>query len=83
MKSTGIVRKIDGLGRIVIPVELRTELKIGEKDPLEVFTDENMIVLKKYAPHCVFCGEVKDVVTFKGQMVCPSCVKQMGRLYDR
>jgi transcriptional pleiotropic regulator of transition state genes len=60
MKSTGIVRKVDGLGRVVIPVELRKILAIKEKDPVEIFVDEDQIILKKYTPYneCVITGEI-------------------------
>lgn len=57
MKSTGIVRKVDDLGRIVLPIELRRTLDINERDSIEIFVDGNQIVLKKYSPSCIFCGE--------------------------
>jgi len=66
MKSTGIVRKIDPLGRIVLPKELRKTLGINEKDPLEIFVDGESIILSKYEPACIFCWSVKDNVTFIG-----------------
>ena len=66
MKSTGIVRKVDELGRIVLPIELRRTLDIAEKDSLEIYVDESAIVLKKYEPACIFCSNVKGVPT-KGQ----------------
>ena len=62
MKSTGIIRKVDELGRIVIPMELRKSMDIKEKDPLEIFTDQGSIVLKKYSNTCVFCGEGEDII---------------------
>ena len=64
MKSTGIVRKVDELGRIVLPVELRRTMDIAEKDPLEIYVDGNSIVLRKYRPSCIFCDSTKDVRTF-------------------
>ncbi len=79
MKSTGIVRKMDDLGRIVLPVELRRTLEIEEKDPLEIFIDGNTIILKKYQPACIFCGNAKDVFTYKGRNVCPDCIADMGK----
>lgn len=83
MKSTGIVRKIDELGRLVIPKELRRTLDIEEdKDYLEIYTDGNMIVLKKYEPHCVFCDNVNNVVQFNGKNVCNECAEKIGRLYE-
>ena len=78
MKSTGIVRKVDELGRIVLPKELRVTLNINEKDPLEIFVDEDgRIVLKKYEPACIFCNNMDDVTTFKGHSICRECMKKM------
>ena len=78
MKATGIIRKIDELGRIVLPIELRRTLDIGEKDALEIYTDEDTIILKKYQPACIFCGRQKGVTTFKGKNVCPDCIKEIS-----
>ena len=64
MKSTGIVRKVDELGRVVLPIELRRTLEIAEKDPMEVFVDGSTIILKKYEPSCIFCGDARDVTTY-------------------
>lgn len=80
MKSTGIVRKVDDLGRIVLPIELRRTLGIKYTDSLEVFTEDNTIILKKYAPCCIFCGEARDVKAFKGKIICPRCAGEIGRL---
>ncbi|MBQ3181684.1 MAG: AbrB/MazE/SpoVT family DNA-binding domain-containing protein [Clostridia bacterium] len=77
MKSTGIVRKVDELGRIVLPIELRRTLDIAEKDSLEIYVDDNRIILKKYEPTCVFCGSSKDVLTFKGKNICPTCLDEL------
>lgn len=77
MKSTGIVRKVDELGRIVLPIELRRTLDIAEKDSLEIYVDGSSIVLKKYQPACIFCADAKDVVNFKGKNVCPACIKEL------
>lgn len=77
MKSTGIVRKVDELGRIVLPIELRRTLDIAEKDALEIYVDGNMVILKKYEPCCIFCGDAKDIFVFKGKNVCPNCMKEM------
>ena len=77
MKSTGIVRKVDELGRIVLPIELRRTLDIAEKDSLEIYVDGPSIVLKKYQPACIFCDDAKDVVNFKGKNVCPACIKEL------
>ena len=78
MKSTGIVRKVDELGRVVIPIELRRNLDIGIKDSLEIFVDGDQILLKKYAPSCIFCGQAKDVENFKGKNICPTCAKEIA-----
>ncbi|MBO5734337.1 MAG: AbrB/MazE/SpoVT family DNA-binding domain-containing protein [Clostridia bacterium] len=77
MKSTGIVRKVDELGRIVLPVELRRTLDIAEKDSLEIYVDDDRIILKKYEPTCVFCGSSKDVIPFKGKNICPNCLNEL------
>ena len=77
MKSTGIVRKVDELGRIVLPIELRRSLDIAEKDSLEIYVDDNRIILKKYEPTCIFCGNSKDVITFKGKNICPACLSEL------
>ena len=75
MKSTGVVRPIDQLGRIVIPIELRRTLDIEVGDPLEIFVDGEEVILRKYEPGCVFCGNAKYVVEFKGKKVCTNCIK--------
>lgn len=77
MKSTGIVRKIDNLGRVVLPIELRRTFDIEREDPVEIFVDDNYILLKKYQPACIFCGDAKDVVNFKGKNICKSCLAEM------
>lgn len=77
MKSTGIVRKVDELGRVVIPIELRRTLNIAEKDPLEIYVDNDKIILKKYEPACIFCNSADDVQNFKGKLVCKNCIQAM------
>ena len=77
MKATGIVRKVDELGRIVLPIELRRTLDIAEKDPLEIYVDGTAIVLKKYQPSCIFCGESKKVVEFKDKNICQKCLREL------
>ncbi len=77
MKATGIVRKIDELGRVVLPIELRRTLNIDIRDPLEIFVDGDSVVLKPYHPCCVFCGETDDVVTYMGKKICKSCIEQL------
>ncbi len=77
MKSTGIVRKIDNLGRVVLPIELRRTFDIDREDPVEIFVDDNYILLKKYQPACIFCNDAKDVASFKGKNVCQRCLAEM------
>ena len=78
MKSTGIVRKVNELGRIVLPIELRRTLDINERDSLEIYVDGNQIILKKYEPACVFCNSALDVTTFKGKNVCLHCIRELS-----
>lgn len=78
MKSTGIVRKVDELGRIVLPIELRRNLDIEERDALEIYMDGDKIVLRKYEPACVFCGSDQDLVTYREKNVCSACIEAMG-----
>ena len=80
MKSTGIVRNIDSLGRIVLPIELRRTLNIDASKgaPIEIYLDGTFIVLRKYEPNCVFCGSSKKVSEFKGKNVCENCRKELA-----
>lgn len=77
MKSTGIVRKVDSLGRIVLPIELRRVMGIDIKDPIEIFVDDSHIVLGKYQPACIFCDSVSGVSEFKGAKVCSICMSKL------
>ncbi len=77
MKSTGIVRKVDELGRVVLPIELRRTLDIAEKDALEIYVEGNTIILKKYEPACLFCGNARDVIVYKGKSICPDCMREI------
>jgi len=79
MKSTGIIRKVDDLGRIVLPIELRRTLDIAERDELEIFTEDDRIVLRKYEPSCIFCGSDKSLVSYQGKNVCRECIKKMNK----
>ncbi len=79
MKSTGIVRKVDELGRIVLPIELRRTLGIDEKDALEIYVDEHSIMLKKYEPACIFCGSADGVIDFKGKNICEHCLEEIKK----
>ncbi len=80
MKATGIVRPVDPLGRVVIPVELRRTLGIKTDDSLEVFVDGDYIMLKKYEPACIFCGNAKDVEVIHGKNVCKNCIEELKSL---
>jgi transcriptional pleiotropic regulator of transition state genes len=80
IKSTGIVRKVDELGRVVLPIELRRTLGIDEKDALEIYVDEEKIILKKYAPACIFCGSAEGMQQFHGKNVCHECATNLATL---
>ena len=80
MKATGIVRKLDTLGRIVVPMELRRTFDIEIGDPVEIFVDGNNIILRKYQPACIFCSEASDVVSIQGKNVCKRCLEEMKKL---
>jgi len=82
MKSTGIVRKVDDLGRIVIPKELRKTMNIKKKDPMEIFVEKNNIILSKYEKGCLFCGEMGDTFEFEGVTICKKCLKKIN-IYNK
>lgn len=77
MKSTGMTRKVDELGRVVIPIELRRTLQIEEKDPLEIYVDGEKIILRKYEPGCIFCGNADKLRNFKDKNICEDCFNLM------
>lgn len=77
MKSTGVVRQLDTLGRIVIPIELRRTMGIAIKDSLEIFVEGDRIILQKYHPCCIFCGDSSDVTSYKGKLVCRHCLEEL------
>lgn len=79
MKSTGIIRKVDELGRIVLPIELRRTLDIAERDELEIFMEGDRIVLQKFEPSCVFCASSNGLVTYRGKNICHECIRNMGK----
>ena len=81
MKSTGIVRKVDELGRIVLPIEMRRTLDIAEKDAMEIYVEGDGIILRKYQPACVFCDNIKDVVSFQGKNICPDCLEKIKTMF--
>ena len=80
MKSTGIIRKVDDLGRIVLPVELRRTLDIVERDELEIFMEGDQIILRKYEPACIFCASDRELAVYNGRNVCRDCIKNMTEL---
>ena len=79
MKSTGIVRKVDELGRIVLPIELRRTLEINVKDAIEIYVEGNTVILKKYEPACIFCGNAKNVTTYKDKHICADCLEELRK----
>ena len=80
MKSTGIIRKMDELGRVVIPIEIRNQFGISEKDPMEIYVDGSNIVLKKYEPNCIFCGNTKNLIDYNNKLICEECSEKIGEL---
>lgn len=82
MKSTGIVRKVDELGRVVIPIEIRNKFDIAEKDPIEIYVEGSSIILKKFEPNCVFCGSSKDLVEYKDKLICSKCADNLMKLKE-
>ncbi len=77
MKSTGMIRRVDELGRIVIPKEIRGKLEINEKDPIEIYVDGHSIVLKKFEENCVFCGSSRNLVKYKNKVICGKCLENL------
>lgn len=80
MRATGITRRLDKLGRITLPMELRRSMEIGDSDLLEVFVEGNNIVMQKVERGCMLCGQVKDTVAFKAKRVCRNCLKDLHAL---
>lgn len=80
MKSSGIVRRLDELGRIVLPKELRKTLGINKRDSLEIYTQDSMIILKKYEPACIFCDNTDDIVKYQERNICKKCAKELAAL---
>ncbi|HVD65259.1 MAG TPA: AbrB/MazE/SpoVT family DNA-binding domain-containing protein [Gaiellaceae bacterium] len=75
---TGIIRHIDDLGRIVIPIEIRKRFALGEKDPLEISVKDDVILLSKPQTVCVFCGKRSALRKHRGRAVCQSCVSELA-----
>ena len=82
MKSTGIIRKIDELGRVVIPKEIRKKLEINEKDPVEIYVESRSIVLKKVEDGCVFCGKNTNLITYRDKLICKNCLNSIEKEVD-
>ena len=78
MKSTGIIRKVDELGRIVLPIELRRTLDIEERDELEIYMENDRIILQKFEPACIFCGSSRNLVYYRRKNVCRDCIRKMN-----
>ena len=83
MKATGIIRRVDELGRVVIPIEIRNKFNIVEKDPIEIYVNDYSIILKKYEPNCIFCGSTENLVEYKDKLVCDKCSKQLNVLQEK
>ena len=77
MKSTGMVRRVDELGRVVIPKEIRNKLGIEEKDPLDIYIDGFSIVLRKSQSNCIFCGNTKELIEYKDKLICKKCINNI------
>ena len=83
IKSTGIIRRVDELGRVVLPIELRNKFGIAEKDPMEIFVDGSSIILKKYETNCVFCGSSKKLTSYNDKLICSKCLEKLGKLNEQ
>ena len=82
MKSTGIIRRVDELGRVVIPIEIRNQFNIVEKDPIEIYVEGSSIILKKFEPNCIFCGNTKNLLNYNDKLICKNCSKKIGQLEE-
>ncbi len=83
MKSTGMVRRVDELGRVVVPKEIRKKLNIDERDPLEIYVDGRSIVLKKVEHTCVFCGNDKNLIKYKDKLICQNCLNELNSNHEK
>ena len=79
MKATGIIRRVDELGRVVIPIEIRNQFNKIKKDPIEIYVDDSSIILKKYEPNCIFCGSSKKLIDYQGKLICEKCAEKIGK----
>ena len=80
MIPIGVVKRMDRLGRILLPSDLRTAMNIKTDDPFEIFVDSDCIILKKYAPSCMFCNSCESVASFKGKNICATCLKELREI---
>ena len=80
MKATGIIRRVDELGRVVIPIEIRNQFNIAVKDQIEIFVDGSSIILRKFEPNCIFCGNSKNLSSYKDKLICLKCLKKLSEL---
>ena len=80
MKSTGIIRRVDELGRVVIPMEIRNQFNIVEKDPIEIYVDGSSIILKKHEESCIFCGSTKNLSEYKDKLICSKCLQNITKI---
>ena len=80
MKARGIVRRVDELGRLVIPKELRRKIDVMDGDEVEILGGEGCIIIKKYSPACAFCGGDEELVSFKDRKICSDCIREISSL---
>lgn len=80
MKDTGVVRKIDPLGRLVIPIEVRRELGLNENEPVEMYVENKRVIIEKYNPSCLICGETENVKKINEKSICDSCINKIKEL---
>ena len=79
MKALGAVKNIDELGRIVLPIEIRKRLDLARGDGVEIFVEKDRIILKKYEPSCIFCGETEDVINYNDKKICKKCIEELSK----
>ena len=78
MKATGMIRRVDELGRVVIPIEMRNKFGITEKDPMEIYVEGSSIILKKYEPNCIFCNSSKNLIEYESKQICTKCANKIA-----
>ncbi len=80
MKSTGIVRKVDELGRVVLPIEIRRTLDIVERDELEIYLEDDKVIMKRHEPSCIFCSATRKLVSYQNKSICSDCVRKINEI---